>query len=1393
MNTDSNIIYADHDYGNDDGNNESLISGSSAIAGLNGHQIWETESSAVDNTTGISGGLAEAENIYDIVALDGASAYNYWWIHATGSGGLLQSNWQQTPVFWATANFSKFIRPGWVEVGESGADGGLLISAFKNPTTGNFATVLINPGSSAVTETIDFNGAYSPLVTPWVTSATQNLAQQQSIPATGNGGSYTYTVPADSVVTLAGTATATPVTASTTPVGLLAAPASTSTVALSWTNNLGSSATGYTVERSTNGTTWTTLTSSLSSSTYTYTDTGLTANTQYYYQVVANNNSTVDSNVAAVMTLPPPTSLTASYSASTQDVTLNWTGNGSSATDYAIDVSTNGGSTWTTETASLGSGTTSYTDTSAPDLATLEYRVRAIYGANSSAPTNVATVTTTVLRAPSGLTAALSGTSIALKWTDNTTTDATVQIERSTNGTTWTIIGSVAHGTQAYTDSTVSEGGTYYYQIYNDMSGTLSAVDTVGPITVPPSAPTHAEVEFSSLPTLMALVVWDNNSAADTAYEVDRSSNGGTSWTTLTNTLPANSTSYTDTTVASGQAYEYRVEALIGSVPSASLTTLSETASALPSPYAHGDIGDPSTLGLAGSASYNSSTATYTLNGSGADIWNTSDGFQFAYTTMTGNGQIGACVTSVSDTNAWAKAGLMFRNDDAPDAAFADVVATPGSGVSFQWRTTDGGNPGYAQVTGVTAPVWLRLTRSGNQFSGYYSSNDVTWTQIGGSTTIAMGTTAYVGMVTCSHDSTQVATATFTNVALTGTVAKPPTVATAAAASPSPVTGTTSNLSVLGSDGLGAADLMYTWAATTLPSGAAAPTFSSNGATATDDTTATFSQAGTYGFTVTIVDLAGLWTTSTVNVTVNRTATSLGVSPGGTTIPAAGQVRFTATVDDQFGAAMTSAGSATWSVPGNVGTIDSFGLYSAPTTGGTATVHATQGSLSGSATVTVTSTGIFATDADIGSPSPAGSSSYNAGSDTYTVAGGGADIQNTSDQFNFLYKPVNGNATLIARVTSEQDTNTWAKAGVMFRNSAAAGDMEASLVVSYSSGVSFQWRSSSGGSTGYTVTGGVSAPAWIELVRNGNTFTAYYATTTAEPTSSQWIQEGSAETIAMGTDTIGGLAVTSHDNGVLNAATFTGVQITGATTATDAPVMTAAATASPNIVTGTTTSLSAAAIDDSGLSGEGGLKYTWSTTGTPPGSVKFSANGTHAAQSTVATFGAAGTYNLEVTIVNPAQGQSVTSSVNVIVNQTLTSIRVAGQPPVATAYDQFNNSLVNQPAFNAGTDTITGPLTLSSNVTVFPATGSPLTIAGQITGAGALTIDDPGTVVLSGANGYTGGTIVSDGTLVLTNSSALGRLEPDGWRGCGLALRFALGGDCLRERGGPQCGGGECG
>jgi len=185
----------------------------------------------------------------------------------------------------------------------------------------------------------------------------------------------------------------------------------------------------------------------------------------------------------------------------------------------------------------------------------------------------------------------------------------------------------------------------------------------------------------------------------------------------------------------------------------------------------------------------------------------------------------------------------------------------------------------------------------------------------------------------------------------------PPTVVTPASATPGTVTGTTTALSVLGDADGGEANLTYTWATTTLPSGAAAPTFSANGTNAAKQTVATFSEAGTYGFTVTIADAGGLTTTSSVNVVVNQSLTSIAVSPASVTVNAGGTQQFTATAKDQFGNAIATQPSFTWTA--TAGTITTGGLFTAPTTTGSVTVTATSGSCQSSANVNVTNNTIL--------------------------------------------------------------------------------------------------------------------------------------------------------------------------------------------------------------------------------------------------------------------------------------------------------------------------------------------------------------------------------------------------------------------------------------------------
>ena len=137
---------------------------------------------------------------------------------------------------------------------------------------------------------------------------------------------------------------------------------------------------------------------------------------------------------------------------------------------------------------------------------------------------------------------------------------------------------------------------------------------------------------------------------------------------------------------------------------------------------------------------------TFTITGGGNDIWNSSDQFQFAYRSLSGDGTITARVTGVQNTNSWAKAGVMFRNTLDAGSINAFMAMTPGNGATFQYRSSTDGSSSFGNATGYAAPYWVRLTRAGNSFTGYRSSDGVTWYQVGNTTTLAMNSAVYVGL-----------------------------------------------------------------------------------------------------------------------------------------------------------------------------------------------------------------------------------------------------------------------------------------------------------------------------------------------------------------------------------------------------------------------------------------------------------------------------------------------------------------------------------------------------------------------------------------------------------------------------------------------------------------------
>ena len=184
---------------------------------------------------------------------------------------------------------------------------------------------------------------------------------------------------------------------------------------------------------------------------------------------------------------------------------------------------------------------------------------------------------------------------------------------------------------------------------------------------------------------------------------------------------------------------------------------------ALPPGWSDADIGSPA---LTGSAFYNN--GNWTVTGGGSDIWNNADQFNFASTSFGSDGVMIARVLSLQNSDpgsGWSKAGLMFRNDASAGSVNVAIFATAGQGVSFQWRSTDGGVSSFGGSAASTAPVWLQLVRSGDTFIGYYSPDGSNWTQAG-TASILMNGTVQAGLAVTAHNNSALNTATFTNVSL---------------------------------------------------------------------------------------------------------------------------------------------------------------------------------------------------------------------------------------------------------------------------------------------------------------------------------------------------------------------------------------------------------------------------------------------------------------------------------------------------------------------------------------------------------------------------------------------------------------------------------------------------
>jgi uncharacterized repeat protein (TIGR03806 family) len=163
-----------------------------------------------------------------------------------------------------------------------------------------------------------------------------------------------------------------------------------------------------------------------------------------------------------------------------------------------------------------------------------------------------------------------------------------------------------------------------------------------------------------------------------------------------------------------------------------------------------------------------------------------------------------------------------------------------------------------------------------------------------------------------------------------------------------------------------------------------------------------------------------------------------------------------------------------------------------------------------------------------------GSVAYTNG--TFTVNASGSDIWGDADAFHFVYQLMDGDASIVARVVSIDDTDPWAKAGVMIRETLDAGSSHAFMAITAENGANFQRRVTPGGTSDNTAGDSVNAPYWVRLVRSGDTFSGY-----SSSDGTNWVSVDDVD-IAMTNMVYIGLAVTAHDNAVLNTSIFDNVQ-----------------------------------------------------------------------------------------------------------------------------------------------------------------------------------------------------------------------------------------------------------
>jgi len=185
-------------------------------------------------------------------------------------------------------------------------------------------------------------------------------------------------------------------------------------------------------------------------------------------------------------------------------------------------------------------------------------------------------------------------------------------------------------------------------------------------------------------------------------------------------------------------------------------------ASLLPPPWDSIDVGAAGAPGFAGYVD-----GTFYVQGDGGDIWGTADAFRFVYQPVAGDADIIARVTVEEAADPFAKAGVMFRQSLDPSSLQVILDRKPSGELEFMARFGTGDSTTFITGASSASPTWLRITRSGSQFTAFQSADGATWSEVGSISVASAGLHLLAGLAVTSHDSSVLNTSVFDHVTVT--------------------------------------------------------------------------------------------------------------------------------------------------------------------------------------------------------------------------------------------------------------------------------------------------------------------------------------------------------------------------------------------------------------------------------------------------------------------------------------------------------------------------------------------------------------------------------------------------------------------------------------------------